>query len=1368
VPELLGLKLLPTNRRCRPTHPSSSSLLARLRCGRAPVTAPLSTAAPRTLLISYFFPLMSEFSSSTSSSDDPRDSEVSSDPRTDGGTGDRSRREQDKAHRRRIGPWHEDMLPDLSSFEADQNFVVRAAAGSGKTTSLVARMVALIRRGDARASDLAAITFTRKAAGEMEGRFHKELRRARFLLRTALEEPTGRPDADLRDEIGEDWTPEEAVEADISREELAEQLRRVEAALGSVQQTFIGTVHAFCGRILREHAFEADLPPDFAVGIDDREFEQLQHRVWDRYITESRQERPERMEELNTLGLPPEDLTGLFETASHYPELHLYTNAPEELPDLTPHVEQAREFVETWQAIRPDPPVGERHKAQRALDKAEGMMRSRALTSPAQQAKFLQMVRSGAKDDGTGNLYYSRWGESGSDSYEAAKDLKKEAYPAFCEAIDPDLNAWKAYAHKQAVRFVEPAATAFLERRREEGQLTHHDVLYWTRTLLRDRAEIREDVLQRSPRLLVDEFQDTDPLQAEILFYLTAQDPEETVWRNCRPRPGSLFIVGDDKQSIYRFRRADIDVFREVSRQIVRAGGDEISLYRNFRSHGQILDFCDEAFEEIFAGPALPEGKDETDLSPEDRMYGDAQADYEDFIDERPGGADPTSIRTIDCDYVSRYPAQPIAEDDADQIARFIRSAIDQGNDHPMALPKTDGEAGAAVFPGGASPSDFLILTRKKSNLSVYVTALARRGVPAAVTGSKDLGQSDDLQDLVALLRAALRPDDPVATLAYLRSGLVGLSDGELYCYRQAAGSGPAAFAASASVPSDDTLAALEEPLAKTVEEAFRQLREVRQTLRNDRPATAFPKVVETTGLMAAASAPPNPSRRSLRAGRFARAVDLIEAGAASGASWPEITAHLHDLVHGEEEADGLTLDTGSEEAVQVMNVHQAKGLEAPVVFLADPAGDARGEATTHVLRPEGSGERAARGASSPQGVTNGDVGETVSRSDEDPEDPSDYLVAPVTEEGTYHTTITHAPLGWDTAREPTFAEIESAHERAEAHRLLYVAATRAKNLLVVSRPSKKDGSPAVKDPWGDLAEKIGEEVPVLDPPPVEADEPAPFSAPDSDRLDERNQSIARQSRPSFREESVSNLVHDASEESPPPEDVGDEEADPFHPVGYGKFFGTVVHNALEQWARRSRAAGSPAEIPAAEDLAVRLERAREEGAVRNETSAEPRSSSLSDEVLSAEAQSTIERFAKGPLAETVRDADVVYTEYPFALRTGATDRPADTSDGENEKPEPAPADADGTETAPETVLRGTIDLVYQDDDGWHIVDHKTDRIRDVGTLSALPFQHPYRQQVRRYARFWHLLTGEPVATASLRFTDSGTRVPVDGSRIEG
>jgi ATP-dependent helicase/nuclease subunit A len=294
--------------------------------------------------------------------------------------------------------------------------------------------------------------------------------------------------------------------------------------------------------------------------------------------------------------------------------------------------------------------------------------------------------------------------------------------------------------------------------------------------------------------------------------------------------------------------------------------------------------------------------------------------------------------------------------------------------------------------------------------------------------------------------------------------------------------------------------------------------------------------------------------------------------------------------------------------------------------------------------------------------------------------------------------------------------------------------------------------------------------VPVLDPPPVEQDDPAPFSAPDSDRLDERDRSIARQSRPSFREQSVTDVVHDASndESRAPAAGATGEEADPFHPVGYGRFFGTVVHNALEQWVRRSRAAGSPAEIPPPEDLAARLQQAREEDTVRNEASAEARSSSFSDDDLAAEARSTIERFASGPLAETVRDADVVYAEYPFALRTGATNRPADTSGGENEKPEAAPEDSAGTETAPETVLRGTIDLVYQDDDGWHIVDYKTDRIRDVEALSDLPPPHPYRKQIRRYAWFWRRLTGESAATASLWFTDSGTRVPVGGSSIDG
>ncbi|MFO8098055.1 MAG: UvrD-helicase domain-containing protein, partial [Salinibacter sp.] len=250
----------------------------------------------------------------------------------------------DTAARRRIGPWSEDGLPDLSDFEADTNFFVRAAAGSGKTTALVARMVALVREAGVPVEDLSAITFTRKAAGEMNARFFQELRRARDAV------PASSPEAD-----------------------------RLDAALATAQRTFIGTIHSFCARLLRERPLAAGLPPDFTAGLEDREEQQLRTRAWQAHLQAVRADAPERIEAITALGLEPDDLEAYFQTLCTHPELTPYTNAPERVPDLQAAVETVRAHLEQWQDLRPDPLPKGRDKTMRAFDKAEQMPLPRGL-----------------------------------------------------------------------------------------------------------------------------------------------------------------------------------------------------------------------------------------------------------------------------------------------------------------------------------------------------------------------------------------------------------------------------------------------------------------------------------------------------------------------------------------------------------------------------------------------------------------------------------------------------------------------------------------------------------------------------------------------------------------------------------------------------------------------------------------------------------------------------------------------------------------------------------------------------------------------------------------------------------------------------
>src|SRR5439155_24506452 len=160
-----------------------------------------------------------------------------------------------------------------------------------------------------------------------------------------------------------------------------------------------------------------------------------------------------------------------------------------------------------------------------------------------------------------------------------------ERYSEFVKnTLRPGLVKWREYVHGFAIDLLRPAAEAFAAERRHNGTLTFQDLLVCSRDMLRDHPAVRRYLQRRFTHVLVDEFQDTDPLQAEVVFYLTGEDVNEKNWRKLKPRPGSLFIVGDPKQSIYRFRRADITTYLDVRDRIDAAGGEIRQLSTNFRS----------------------------------------------------------------------------------------------------------------------------------------------------------------------------------------------------------------------------------------------------------------------------------------------------------------------------------------------------------------------------------------------------------------------------------------------------------------------------------------------------------------------------------------------------------------------------------------------------------------------------------------------------------------------------------------------------------------------------------------------------------------------------------------------------------------
>ncbi|MFH1924618.1 MAG: UvrD-helicase domain-containing protein [Planctomycetota bacterium] len=293
---------------------------------------------------------------------------------------------------------------------------------------------------------------------------------------------------------------------------------------------------------------------------------------------------------------------------------------------------------------------------------------------------------------------------------------------------------------------------------------------------------------------------------------------------------GGLFVVGDPKQSIYRFRRADIVTYNEV-KKIIAANGEVVVLTANFRSQKPVIDWVNETFDQVF--PATADAYS-PERSPMAAVRGINKPDLL-------GGVE---VLKIPAAYGKND--QAVAYE-AEAIARTVHAAV-------------LGSGGTA----SAKPGDFLIISTRKRHLSIYARKLTERGVPCEVTGGAVLNEVHELGLLSLCVGAVTQPDDPVALVAALRGELFGLSDEILYAFKRAGGR----FSFHAPLPET-----LEPGVAQPLEESFSRLRRYDLWLKRLPPVSAIERIAADLGLSACAAVGPG---GNVRAGSVARAVELI------------------------------------------------------------------------------------------------------------------------------------------------------------------------------------------------------------------------------------------------------------------------------------------------------------------------------------------------------------------------------------------------------------------------------------------------------------------------------------------------------------
>ena len=753
---------------------------------------------------------------------------------------------------------------------------VEASAGTGKTTSLVQRVTNLVATGTTTLDRIAAITFTEAAAAELRDRIRSELEKASG--------DAGRTQAE-RD--------------------------RCHQGIADLDQADICTLHSFAGGLLRERPLEAGLPPSFETSdeiLAGIKFEEEWCDWLDRHLDGETELAPHLASAL-TLGLTLNhlrtvarafhqnysDLSDVDFGASESPQPSVMGSLFEAAPEL--------ERLCRYSKRGPGDLLYDHVQNRLALLRHQPA----SATGPADDYRLLL------------GLLPLRQRQGRQGDWETDPDTGRNA----CAALKDVLNELDQQANEQIQNARRTALMPILEdlrqlvleyarKRRAEGRAEFHDLLVWARELLRDNPPARDYFRNRYTHLLIDEAQDTDPIQAEIAMLLAGPAHAETSdpipWDQVNPEPGKLFVVGDPKQSIYRFRRADVGQMKRLQSSMERSGGQTLKLVQNFRSQRPVIGWVNHLFEQWMQEPQTVEGDEGYSQAGYDAMSAHLVGDT--------GNPYCPRVWTLGDEAVDA-PIGEIRQEEAHEIGLLLRQMVaEQWETLDQSATASNGyETYRPV-----RHSDVCILMPRRTGLLALEHGLENADIPYRLESASLVFETQEIRDLLNCLKAIDDPADQVATVAALRSPAFGCSDADLLRHR--AGGGSFDYLGNAAPDRGDAV----------VLSAFEVLRSFHRARLDESTAVLIDRFVRERELMESAVGHPR-MREQWRRYRF-----LIEqAGRFNRAGGGTLRAFLQwvdDQIREGARVTETPVPESDEDAVRVMTVHGSKGLEFPVVIL--------------------------------------------------------------------------------------------------------------------------------------------------------------------------------------------------------------------------------------------------------------------------------------------------------------------------------------------------------------------------------------------------------------------------------------------------
>lgn len=862
----------------------------------------------------------------------------------------------------------------------DRSILVEAGAGSGKTAVMAGRIAAMLAEGIAPRS-IAAVTFTELAASELLSRVRE------FVADLSA----GAIATDLRVAFPNGLTH-------AHRSNLA-------AASAAIDEITCSTIHGFCQRLIKPYPAEANIDP--GAGVMDRNQADLTFlEIVDGWLRERLSGGQVGILAEMVLHSPGETV-GLIHKIAENLRRRPTLAAPIVSP-LDGHLTAFRKATADFTSFMDGTVVTEPETVEIVECLAEIATAVENDLDPDTPAGMVQLLVFPkhpilyTKTTGKFRAYSKKgkWAAAAKQAGLSKADGERlnaaaaTRYTACCDAWIALAQAVAGHALAALIDEARSILQRYRDHKRASAQLDFDDLIFAARDLLRDHDAVRQALGQRFAHVLVDEFQDTDPLQTEIFWRLCGEPVEgDDDWTRFQIRPGALFLVGDPKQAIYRFRGADVGAYVQA-RDAFRAQdpGSLLSISTNFRSCASILTFVNKRFEAVLSANGQPGF---TALDP--------------FNDDQ-GGLCVAALDIAMADENGKASAERQRDAEADAVADLCVRLIES---HPI----IDRRSG---FERPCQPGDIALLAPTGAELWRYEEALERRGIPVATQAGKGLFRRQEVQDLIALTRVLADRRDTLALGALLRGPLIGLTEEELLDIIWGL---PRSEEQPDRIPRLDLSldpAVIAQPLAREVVERLQSL--------SRRGNSTTPHALLSQAIDVLRVRPLLLERHNGQAERALANVDLylslstgyavrgLRAFAeAMTAAWSDETR----AVEGRPDAQ--------EEAVALVTMHAAKGLEWPIVIPVNTM--------TGVMAP-------------------------------------DNAVIDRQTKTFYCPLLGVTPEGYEAARQAEKEELDR-----ERIRLWYVAATRARELLVLPR---LDATPS-KSAWIGLVDLSLADLPGLD-----------------------------------------------------------------------------------------------------------------------------------------------------------------------------------------------------------------------------------------------------------------------------------------------